>query len=155
MKYQGIYGLKIKFSLSVIMQYFFPVIASFLSCLRRFIDCTVNTDRQIQGYVYFVTVFCILPLMAYSLPGGARQAHAIRGSNYRLTPYDVQGICGRPNPRIGKSIMFKILNGSCTAYGAKPWIVQLQKRHHTGRFTHHCGGTILTDDTILTAAHCF
>ena len=50
--------------------------------------------------------------------------------------------------------MFKILNGTCAPYGAHPWIVQLQSRTDS-KFRHHCGGTILTDDVILTAAHCF
>ena len=89
-------------------------------------------------------------MAAHALPSGARQAHAIRGSNLRLTHYDFQDICGRPK-RVGKNILFKILNGTCTDYGDKPWIVQLQKRNG---FKHHCGGTILTDDVIMTAAHC-
>ena len=50
--------------------------------------------------------------------------------------------------------LFKILNGTCAPYGSVPWIVQIQAEKTVNRYSHHCGGTILTDDMILTAAHC-
>jgi len=46
-----------------------------------------------------------------------------------------------------------ILSGSCAPYGSYPWTVQIQITG-SGGYTHHCGGTILTEDIILTAAHC-
>ena len=46
-----------------------------------------------------------------------------------------------------------IIGGNCAPYGAHPWMIQLQLRQG-GRFTHLCGGTILTEDIVLTAAHC-
>ena len=51
--------------------------------------------------------------------------------------------------------MFKILNGTCAPYGSHPWIAQIQVNADGNNFEHHCGGTILTEDVILTAAHCF
>ncbi len=57
--------------------------------------------------------------------------------------------------RVPKSLTptLKVLSGSCAPYGAYPWTVQIQVIG-SGGYDHHCGGTILTEDIILTAAHC-
>ena len=51
---------------------------------------------------------------------------------------------------------FKIINGTCDPYGAHPWTAQIQVRssRSTAKYYHYCGGTILTEDYVLTAAHC-
>jgi secreted trypsin-like serine protease len=51
--------------------------------------------------------------------------------------------------------MFKILNGTCEPYGSLPWTVQIQVIDENNNYRHHCGGTIITEDFIITAAHCF
>ncbi len=53
---------------------------------------------------------------------------------------------------------FRILNGTCASYGELPWVAQIQLRAPGGtdmEHQQHCGGTIISDDLVLTAAHCF
>ena len=40
--------------------------------------------------------------------------------------------------------------------GEFPWQVAIERRiNHTQKFDEYCGGSILSQNTILTAAHCF
>ena len=50
---------------------------------------------------------------------------------------------------------FRIINGFDVAEGKWPFMVSIQYYHNLITGTQHfCGGTILNDNTILTAAHC-
>jgi secreted trypsin-like serine protease len=51
--------------------------------------------------------------------------------------------------------MFKILNGTCASYGSYPWTAQIQVKSGLNKFKHHCGATIISEDFLLSAAHCF
>uniref|UniRef100_A0A3B5QYI0 Ovochymase 2 n=1 Tax=Xiphophorus maculatus TaxID=8083 RepID=A0A3B5QYI0_XIPMA len=44
----------------------------------------------------------------------------------------------------------RVVGGTQATYGSHPWLVSLQNKG-----SHFCGGAILTDSWILTAAHCF
>ncbi|KAF6213394.1 hypothetical protein GE061_011113, partial [Apolygus lucorum] len=49
----------------------------------------------------------------------------------------------------------KIVGGSSTPYGAYPWQVEIQAYSPARRgFDHHCGGAVVGDMLVLTAAHC-
>ena len=48
----------------------------------------------------------------------------------------------------------RIYGGVEAKVGEFPSIVSLQKLWSDGVFHHHCGGTILDESHILTAAHC-
>jgi len=109
----------------------------------------------------FVPVFLSLtPILVLGAPGGARQAHSFRGGfDHRPSSYNYKNTCGRSGVRSSDKKWFGyILNGTDAPYGAHPWMVQIQKRNHAqhnrASELHKCGGAILTDDTILTAAHC-
>ena len=51
----------------------------------------------------------------------------------------------------------KILDGVETVYGAYPWQVSIEKRgQDTGeKWSHICGGSLISKYHVLTAAHCF
>ena len=49
----------------------------------------------------------------------------------------------------------RIVGGTVAAQGAWPWSVILGRQRFGGGFQVMCGGTLIDEDTILTAAHCF
>ncbi|KAG8293042.1 trypsin-1-like [Homalodisca vitripennis] len=58
--------------------------------------------------------------------------------------------------RSGSAAIAKIVGGSTAPYGAYPWQVEIQAfRAGSHRFEHHCGGAVVGDRLVLTAAHCF
>ncbi|XP_010786480.1 ovochymase-2-like isoform X2 [Notothenia coriiceps] len=72
----------------------------------------------------------------------------------RMTPEQISSCvsgskCGVPAPgsRMGPSL--RVVGGAQATYGSHPWLVSLQYRG-----SHFCGGAILTEHWILTAAHC-
>jgi len=60
----------------------------------------------------------------------------------------VEEPCGRSQQRN------RIVGGTQARQGAWPWAVILG-RSRGGRFSVMCGGTLVDEDTIVTAAHCF
>jgi len=46
------------------------------------------------------------------------------------------------------------LDGTCSNVGSQPWMAQIQLKYAASEDNHHCGGTILSEDMILTASHC-
>ncbi|KAJ8002786.1 hypothetical protein DPEC_G00162570 [Dallia pectoralis] len=58
--------------------------------------------------------------------------------------------CGVPRVRNLLDRSLRIVGGLEARYGSHPWLVSLRFRG-----SHFCGGAVLTDRWILTAAHCF
>ncbi|KAK1902012.1 Ovochymase-2, partial [Dissostichus eleginoides] len=57
--------------------------------------------------------------------------------------------CGVPAPGSRMEPSLRVVGGAQATYGSHPWLVSLQYRG-----SHFCGGAILTEHWILTAAHC-
>ena len=55
---------------------------------------------------------------------------------------------------MSSSLTDRIVGGQ-RAPGPIPWQVSIQKRFGGGQFAPFCGGTILDEVTVLSAAHCF
>ena len=66
--------------------------------------------------------------------------------------------CGSPDESVLKYIGFervpKVRGGHCMEQGAVPWTVQIQVKKQ-GRYTHRCGGSLISDRFVVTASHCF
>jgi len=65
--------------------------------------------------------------------------------------------CGKPLAELEEPLHDrrpKVRGGFCTPNGAAPWTVQIQVKEN-GRYVHRCGGSLLSEQYVLTACHCF
>jgi len=71
------------------------------------------------------------------------------------TPAPTPAPTPSPSGDCGVSDRKKIVGGSESQPGAWPWAVIVGRRRFSSGFQVMCGGTLLNQDTVLTAAHCF
>lgn len=68
---------------------------------------------------------------------------------------NINGDCGRRTIRYSPRRNGKIVGGSVAPYGAYPWQVEIQIYHEDKKaYEHHCGGALVGERLVLTAAHC-
>ncbi|CAL4065867.1 unnamed protein product [Meganyctiphanes norvegica] len=76
--------------------------------------------------------------------GGGNQPNCGKATVYQLLPKK-----GTNHPQT------RIVGGNTAHYGAYPWQVEIQKYNRVDEsWDHQCGGTLVSDLHILTAAHC-
>ena len=67
--------------------------------------------------------------------------------------YHFDSSCGKRSLKIPS---LRIVGGRPAKDGEFPWQVSIQVKNQSGsgNYIHSCGGIILSENTILTAAHC-
>ncbi|CAH2056129.1 unnamed protein product, partial [Iphiclides podalirius] len=75
-------------------------------------------------------------------------------SDNKGKPEKVQ--CGTRTVNFNPRRTGKIVGGTETPYGAYPWQVEIQMLDPDKlTFEHHCGGAVIAERLVLSAAHCF
>lgn len=65
--------------------------------------------------------------------------------------------CGRPivKPSIRAKNLNRIINGEFAVQSSWPWTVSVRYVNNSRQILHNCGGTLIDNFHVITAAHCF
>jgi len=103
------------------------------SCKRTCDFCNIATMSPVTTLTPIATTVLTRPITTAENPGTKRPTKTTIRQ------------CGRSAVRDPR-----IVNGKTAKKGAWPWLASLQYR----RRSHHCGGTLIAPNWVLTAAHC-
>lgn len=85
----------------------------------------------------------------------AQHKLSLLNSTKSLRKSDAADQCGTRAIEFNPQRNAKIIGGIATPYGSYPWQVEIQMFRYDGmRFEHHCGGAVVGEHLVLTAAHC-
>lgn len=110
---------------------------------RKFID-------QIQFGSYFVSYSCNKHFYLV----GAKLRHCERNNKWSDSLPKCVPLCGKSSNTVAHRRL-RIVGGGATLPGAWPWQVALEfDTFQPGFNTFHCGGTLVAEQWLVTAAHC-
>lgn len=102
------------------------------------------------GKMVSTTVFLPVSIVVVTL-GGATPIGQVIAASVRDRPASARGeACGQPLVEPQLELEDRIVGGQPAVPGSWPWHAALHK-HGTG---HACGGALITDRHVITAAHC-
>jgi uncharacterized protein affecting Mg2+/Co2+ transport len=67
----------------------------------------------------------------------------------------IKALCKKGTPQSVPGLVFKITNGAEVAAGEFPFQAALGRKDMNGEVSFVCGGSLVADNIILSAAHCF
>lgn len=127
-------------------------------CVIGCIDCGLKPHYNASSDLYRVTIKT--QALRLSLIGSPRQSVSVDHST-KATPTPSAAAEFPRYPQCGRSpndvVEFgRIVGGDDSSYGEFPWQVQIRELSLRGgsMSRHVCGGVIITNEFVLTAAHC-
>ena len=102
--------------------------------------------RSSRGRFFIAVLACVL----FTTQLGLTQASATSDQPLQFVGAEDPG--AQPGE---DNVELRIVGGSATAIGSVPWQVSLSRSDASSNYAgHFCGGSILSEDWIITAAHC-
>eukprot|EP00079_Xenopus_tropicalis_P009991 XP_002934450.2 PREDICTED: plasma kallikrein [Xenopus tropicalis] len=115
------------------------------------IRCQFFTYRPMQSGCSENKCKCHMKISSNGLPTGIRHGNGeISGFSLRLCKIKSVKGCGEPIEHANR-----IVGGTDSVLGEWPWQVSMHLRLTASYKKHACGGSIISNQWIVTAAHCF